>query len=82
MKILRFIFPLSLVTREKNSNSLVGSILLYVTVILGYFLFAGLLGFLLGSVVAWLLGLFGTLVGLYCTFGIVLSVLMFCGILK
>ena len=82
MKILRYIFPLSFITKEKNSNMLVVSILLYAAVILSYFLCSGLLGFLLGDVIAWLLGLFGTVVGLYCTCGMVTSVLLFCGILK
>ena len=82
MKILKYVFPISFMTKEKNSNSLVISILLYAAVILSYFLCSGLLGFWLGNVIAWLLGLFGTVVGLYCTGGIVLNVLLFCGILK
>ena len=82
MNILKIIFPISFIAREKHSNFLVLSILLYVAVIMSYFLVSGLLGFFFGNVVAWLLGLFGTIVGLYSTGGIVLSVLRHCGIIK
>ena len=82
MRVLEFLFPMSFIAKEKNNNALAVSILLYAAVILSYFLGSGLLGYWLGNVIAWLLGLFGTVVGLYCTGGIVLSVLRYCGIIK
>jgi hypothetical protein len=82
MNILKIIFPIAFMAREKNSNSLVLGILLHVAVDVLYFLVSGLVGFFFGNVAAWLLGLFGTLVGLYSTGGIVLSVLRYCGIIK
>lgn len=82
MGTVRKLFPISFMAKEKNANSLVRSILLYVAVIVAYFIASGVLGFLFGNMIAWLMGLLGTLVGLYSTCGIVLSVLQFCGILK
>ena len=82
MKTVKRFFPISFIVKEKNTNILVRSILLYAAFILAYFLVSGLLGFLLGNLIAWLLGLLGTAVGLYCTAGIVLGVLRYCGIIK
>lgn len=82
MNLLKKIFPMSFMSREKNTNSLVLSILLHAAVIVAYFIGSGVLGYLLGTLAAWLLGLFGTLVGLYCAGGVVMSVLCYCGILK
>jgi len=82
MKVLKFIFPLSFMAKPKHTNTLLLTILLYAAMILLYFLSAALLGVLLGDVVAWLLGLFGTMVGLYITIGIVLTVLCYCGIIE
>ena len=82
MSILKKLFPFSFRTVEKDTNTLVWSILLYALVAVGYFLIGAVLGFLLGRLAAWLLGLLGTLVGLYSTGGVVLSVLRYCGIIK
>ena len=80
--VVESIFPLSYMVKEKNTNTLVLTILLYAAVILVYFLASALLGLLLGDIIAWLLGLFGTVVGLYSTVGIVLSLLCYWGITK
>lgn len=75
-------FPLSFMTKQKNTHTLILTVLLYAAIILLYFLASALLGVLFGDVIAWLLGLFGIIVGLYSTVGIVLSVLCYCGITK
>ena len=80
--IIKNVFRLSFMTKAKNTNTLILTILLYVAVILLYFLSAALLGLLLGDVIAWLSGLFGTIVGLYSTCGIVLSVLCYVGVME
>lgn len=82
MTILATLFPFSFLTRKKSTGSLVISILIYAAMILTYFLLSFLLGFFLSDLISWLLGLLGSLVGLYCTVGIILSVLRFCGIVK
>lgn len=82
MGTLKSLFPISFVAKEKNANSLGRSILLYAVIIIAYFIASGVLGFLFGDVIAWLMGLIGTLVGLYSTCGIVLSILCYCGIAK
>lgn len=82
VNILKKLFPIAFMAKERDTNALVLSILLHVAVIVSYFLTAGILGFLLGRIASWLLGLLGTLVGLYSTGGIVLSVLRYCGVIK
>ena len=82
MDILKKIFPFSFLSRKHDSNALVRSILLYTAVLVVYFLASAVLGYVLGRLVSWLLGLVGTLVGLYGTGGVVLSVLRYCGILQ
>jgi hypothetical protein len=82
VSLLKKIFPVSFLSKEADTNGLVTGIVLYAAMIVGYFLVGSVLGYLLGRVVAWLLGLFGTLVCLYATGGIVLTVLRYCGILK
>ena len=82
LNILKYSFPISLLSRQKQIKALVLSILLYAAVIFGYFFSDALLGRLFGDVVAWLLGLFGTIVGLYSAAGIIMSVLRYCGLLK
>lgn len=80
MDILKKLFPLSFMSKQNNTNALVLSATLYVAVMVAYFLISAVLGYLLGTLAAWLLGLFGTLVGLYGTGGVVLSVLRYCGV--
>lgn len=82
MDILKKLFPLSFTSKPKDSNSLVRSAILYAVILVAYFLISAILGYLLGTLVSWLLGLLGTLVGLYGTGGVVLAVLCYCGILK
>ena len=79
MKIIRKFFPLSFKTKENHAGSLINCILWYAGVILLYFAGSALLGWWLGNVVAWLLGIFGIFVGTYNTGGIVLSVLCYWG---
>jgi hypothetical protein len=81
-RIFHFLFPLSFVAKEKKASALVLSILLYTVVIVAYCIISSILGFLFGNLVAWLTGLLGTLVGLYSTCGILLSVLKFFGVFK
>ena len=82
MKVLNKLFPLSLIAKTGRSNSLAFSILAYVAVTLVYFLVASVTGMELGRVAEWLLGLLGIFVGLYCTAGVVVAVLRYCGIIK
>lgn len=82
MTIIAVLFPFSFLTRKKSTGSLVTSILIYAAIILAYFLLSFILGYFLNDLLSWLLGLLGSLVGLYCTGGIILSVLLFCGVLK
>ncbi len=82
MDILKKIFPLSFLSKQKDTNALVVSGLLYASILVAYFLISAVLGYVLGTLAAWLLGLLGTLVGLYGTAGIVLGVLIYCGIVK
>ena len=82
MDVLRKLFPLSFINKPRDTNGLVRSAVWYATILVAYFLISSILGYLSGTLVAWLLGLFGTLVGLYGTGGVVLSVLRYCGILK
>lgn len=82
MDILKKVFPISYVSKRKDTNALVRSALLYAAVLVVYFLIGAVLGYLFGTLVAWLLGLFGILVGLYGTGGLILSVLIYCGIIK
>ena len=82
MKILKFFFPLSVMAKEKNKSTLWLTILLYAALILIYFFAAAFVGVLSGDLVAWLLGLLGIFVGMYCTIGIVLSILSYHGIIK
>ena len=82
MDILKKLFPLSFLSKPKDTNALVFSALLYAAIMVAYFLISAVLGYVLGTLAAWLLGLLGTLVGLYGTAGIVLGVLIYCGIVK
>ena len=82
MDVLKKLFPLSFVNKARDTNGLVRCAVWYVAILVAYFLISAILGYLLGTLVAWLLGLFGTLVGLYGTGGVVLAVLRYCGILK
>lgn len=82
MDTLKKLFPLSFLSKQKDTNALVFSLVLYVVVLVAYFLISAVLGYVLGKFTAWLLGLVGTLVGLYATGGMVLAVLRYCGILK
>ncbi len=78
MELLRALFPVSY--KSKDVAGLIISILIYLVAgaVLG-----GVLGFL-GKLwlVGWLFGIIGSLVGIYCTAGIVISVLVFLNILK
>ena len=82
MDVLKKLFPLSFINKQKDTNALVRCTVWYAAILVAYFLTAAIAGYLLGTLVAWLLGLFGTLVGLYGTGGVVLAVLRYCGILK
>lgn len=82
MDIVKKLFPLSFRPNPEDSNTLAGSIVLYVVIIVAYFLVSAVLGYLLGTLAAWLLGLLGITVGLYCTGGVVICVLRYSGILK
>ena len=78
MELLRAIFPVSY--KSKDVAGLIISILIYLVAgaVLG-----GVLGFLATLwLVGWLFGIIGSLVGIYCTAGIVISVLVFLNILK
>lgn len=81
MDLLRKIFPLSFVSKHKDSNALVRSILWYGAALVAYFVISAVLGYCLGRFASWFLGLLGALVGLYGTGGIVLSVLRYCGMI-
>lgn len=81
MDLLKKIFPLSF--RSGNDrNALVSSALLYAAIPVVYFLISAVLGYILGTLTAWLLGLFGVLIGLYSAAGVTVSVLRYCGIIK
>ena len=84
MDILKKIFPFAFKVEAKETNSLVTSIIIHVGAAIAYSIVSALLGWLLSKVpfVGALLGMLGSLVGLYCTGGVVLSVLKFCKVLK
>jgi hypothetical protein len=81
MDLLKRLFPLSFISKPKDANALVRSLVLYGAVLVAYFLVSALLGYLLGTLVSWLLGLLGSLLGLYGTGGMVLAVLRYCDII-
>lgn len=80
MDFLKKLFPLSFGIDEKQTNQLVKAIVIYVVV-----------SIVLGAVFGWLstikliglvFSLLGSLIGAYCTAGIVLAILKFCNVLK
>ncbi len=78
MELLKSLFPVSY--KSKDIAGLIISILIYLVIgaVLG-----GLLGWLSKMwLVGWLFGIIGSLVGIYCTAGIVICVLVFLKILK
>lgn len=82
MDILKKIFPLSFLSKQKDTNALVLSAVLYGAILVAYYLISAVLGYMLGTLASWLLGLLGTLVGLYGAGGVVLAVLRYCGVIK
>lgn len=88
MDFLRKILPIAFNVVPKESNTLVKSIIIHA--IIGY-VASGVIGFILGligglldigSVMVALSGLIGTVLGIYGTGGIVVSILKFVGVIK
>ncbi len=88
MDFLRKILPLAFNVVPKESNTLVKSIIIHA--IIGYVV-SGVIGFILGFIgglldiqgaMIALSGLIGTVLGIYGTGGIVVSILKFVGVIK
>jgi CHASE2 domain-containing sensor protein len=82
MDILKKFFPIAFQTVQKDTNSLVKAIVIHAVVLVAYSVLTAILGWFLPEFISWLLGLLGSVIGLYCTGGIVLSVLRYCNVLK
>jgi hypothetical protein len=82
VNLLRKLFPVSCAVRKADTPALIRSIVIYTAAVIAYFLITAILGYILGRAAEWLLGLFGTLLGLYSTGGVLLSVLRYCGIME
>ena len=82
MDFLRKIFPIAFGVQPKETGTLVKSILIHA---IGSYVISFVLGFiggLIGGPVSWLLTLVGTVVGIYGTGGVVLSILKFVNVIK
>ena len=84
MDMLKKYFPFSAKVKEKDVTALVVSIIIYVVASAVVGLVLGFVGSALSFIplVKWLFDTIGWLFGLYCTVGIVISVLNFFNILK
>ncbi len=75
LKNLKKYFPVG--AKEKDVKSLAVAIVVYVVLSAIAGAIAGILGFI--PVIGWLLGIAGTLVGIYCLAGIILAILEYLG---
>lgn len=86
MDILMKLFPIR--AKAEDKDSLIKSIIIYaIGMIIGYVV-GGLAGVLLGwipvvgGILTWVIGTICWLLGIYCTAGIVVSILCFCKVIK
>lgn len=84
MDILKKFFPFSFSVQQKNVNSLIACIAIYVVGFIVLSLLGVLFGWILGNipVLGWLVGFITGLLDTYCTGGIVLAILKFVNVLK
>ncbi|MBQ7345080.1 MAG: hypothetical protein IJW45_03340 [Oscillospiraceae bacterium] len=80
MDILKSLFPFSFKVKEKDTNALVISIIIYVVLMVLSGVAMTLLGLI--PVVNLLVGIVGWVLEVYCLTGIVLAVLNFLNVLK
>ena len=84
MDLLKKFFPFSFNVNEKDTNSLVASIVIYAIGLIALSLFGVLFGWILSNipVLGWLVGIITGLLDTYCFAGIVLAILKFFNVLK
>ena len=79
MKILKSLFPISFRFSDSVANLIIG-ILIY---LVGGAIAGSVIGFLSGTpLVGWIFSAVGSVLGIYCTAGIVIEVLVFVKVLK
>lgn len=87
MDVLKKIFPLAFKKRESVGNLVIGiivQILVIAVAGLAIWLATALVGWIpvVGALVAWVLGIVSSLLGLYCLVSIILSVLDYAKVFK
>ena len=80
MDLLKALWPLSFKVKEKDVTSLVVQLIVLIVVCAVAGVAIGLLVWI--PIIGWIIGIVGSLVGLYCVIGIVLCILQFCAVLK
>lgn len=87
MENLKKIFPLSFKYTKDVSNLVIG-ILIQVVAMVAVGLLVALATFItgwipvVGTLIAWILGVISSLIGLYLLASIVIQILVFCGVIK
>ena len=80
MDMLKTLWPFSFKVKEKDVTSLVVQLIVLIVACAIACVAIGLLVRI--PIIGWIIGIVGSLIGLYCLIGIVLCVLQFCGMLK
>ena len=88
MDILKKFFPVAFGVKEKDSSTLIKSLVVHIIAFVIASVAIWAVGFItgwipvVGTVVGWVLRLLGFIVDAYALIGIVVSVLNYCGVLK
>ena len=80
MDLLKTLWPFSFKVKEKDVTSLIVQLIVLIVVCAIAVVAIGILAKL--PIIGWIVGIVGSLVGLYCLVGIVLCILQYCGMLK
>ena len=80
MDMLKTLWPFSFKVKEKDVTSLVVQLIVLIVACAIAGVAIGLLMWI--PIIGWIIGIVGSLVGLYCVIGIVLCILQFCAVLK